>query len=123
MESEQAEPPARWLALDDDALPPPEVAVCRMPVPGIEAVRRTRPSAPLLTRYPLTPADIPMPDFEKLIRTPGAIFRDFRTVNPMPIPLASRKGDAMPHPGRLPPSPMRMTASNVGPAGAATLVR
>jgi hypothetical protein len=42
-----------------------------MPVPGIEIVRRVRPSAMWETWKPFPPADNPIPDFEKFSRSPG----------------------------------------------------
>jgi hypothetical protein len=80
----------------DPVEPPPIVDTWDSPVPGIETVRLTPPPAIFVTRKPGTPAEKPMPDFEKFIRTPGAIRIVFLKRNPTALLPISRPKDARP---------------------------
>ena len=53
------------------------------PVPGMPTVLVTRPLLLTDARAPLTPAEMPTDFLPILSRTPGAIFTDFRNLNPI----------------------------------------
>ena len=63
-------------------------SVCRylIPVPGMPAENVRRPVADVEMCAPRVPTDTPMPRFEKLMRTPGAIFIDRLTYQPIVDP-------------------------------------
>ena len=63
---------------------------CEMPVPGIDAVFMVFPLAILVTRYPLTPALVLMPDLLNVARN-GPSLMLFLNLKPIENPSATPK--------------------------------
>jgi hypothetical protein len=80
---------------------PPVELTCEMPVPGTLSVRVTRPEVFAEIRAPFTPALRPMLLGVTVIRTPGAILNDLRTLNPITTPIGLYLHGCLTQPGSV----------------------